>query len=195
MLLIHDHTDDYFLRNPAESHDMLQYVLHDNYRKHKYMHTAAIYKCSGNKLLHIAVTSYDTRYSRLKMAEREGDQSQAEDIERNANEVDGTTGEDFTDSYADTSGFIYIIRKLDYTGRRLDYYRIEVQPEKYTVQSQEEQLLEMPVTTMCKAELDLCKAFGYAYHRSTEAGWFMADSPEEVKSKSQEILKKWCNTN
>ena len=53
----------------------------------------------------------------------------------------------------------------------------------------------MPVISMHKAELDLRKAFGYAYHRSTEAGWFMADSQEDVISKSQEILEKWCNTN
>lgn len=134
------------------------------------------------------------------MAERESDQSQdlVEDIERDANDVDGTS-EDFTDSYADASGFIYIIRKLDHTGYPTDYYRFEVQPERCTGSRGRrlQQLFEMPVTSMRKAELDLRKAFCNAYHRSTEAGWFMADSQlqDVMISKSKEILEKWCNTN
>ena len=64
------------------------------------------------------------------MAEREGDQSEVEDIKGDAHDVDGGD-EDFTDSYSDTSGFIYIIRKIDHTGCPKDYYRFEVQSEKY----------------------------------------------------------------
>ena len=124
------------------------------------------------------------------MAECEGDQSQVE-----RDDYDGV-GEDFTDSYSHTSGYIYVLRKVDRTGYPTNYYRIEVQPEKYikTRGSRLQQLIEVPVTNMCKAERDLHKKFDYAYHKSTEPGWFMADSLEEVKSKCLEELKKWSNT-
>lgn len=127
------------------------------------------------------------------MAECEGDQSQIEDIK--CDDCDGV-GEDFTDSYTHTSGYIYVLRKVDHTGCPAKYYRIEVQPEKYakTRGSRLQQLIEVPVTNMCKAERDLREVFEYAYHKSTEPGWFIADSPEEVKSKCLEELKKWSNT-
>ena len=126
------------------------------------------------------------------MAECKGDQPHIEDFKRDY----GGIGEDLPDSYAHTSGYIYVLRKVDHTGYPTDYYRIEVQPEKYAKRRgpQLQQLIEEPVTNMCKAELDLRETFGYAYHKSTELGWFMDDSLENVKSKCLEVLKKWSKT-
>ena len=126
------------------------------------------------------------------MAQFKGDQPQAGDIEHD----NATVGEDFTDSYAHTSGFIYVLRKNDHTGYPTDYYRIEVHPEKRakTRGNRLQQLIEVSVTNMCKAERDLREIFGYAYHKSTEEGWFTADSPEEVKSKCHEVFEQWKDT-
>jgi hypothetical protein len=128
------------------------------------------------------------------MAERKGDQPQVEDIKCDTHDIDGI-GEDFPDSYPDTSGYIYVLRKRDHTGHPKDDYKIEVKPERYTGSRDKllKQLLEMPVTNRRNAERDLREAFGYVDHRSTEDGWFPADSQEEVESKSREILKKWSN--
>ena len=126
------------------------------------------------------------------MAECKGDQPRIEDIKH---DYDGV-GEDFPDSYAQSSGYIYVLVRVDGTGYPTNSYRIEVQPEKYakTRGNQLQQLIEEPVTNMCKAELDLRKTFGYACHKSTELGWFKDDSPEKVKSKCLEVLKKWSKT-
>ena len=125
-----------------------------------------------------------------------GDQLQVEDIKCVDNNDHDGVGEDFTDSYAHTSGYIYVLRKVDPTGYPEDYYRIEVQPEKWAKPrgNRLQQIIERSVTNMSKAEHDLRAMFGYAYHKSTEAGWFEADSPEEVKSKCLEVLEKWSNT-
>ena len=126
------------------------------------------------------------------MALFKGDQPQAEDIEHD----NATLGEDSTDSYEHTSGFIYVLRKNDHTGYPTDHYKIEVHPKKRakTRGNRFQQLIEVPVTNMCKAERDLREIFGYACHKSTEEGCFMADSPEEVKSKCHEVLEQWKNT-
>ena len=129
------------------------------------------------------------------MAKHKDDKPQVEDIKRDPHDVDGI-GEDFPDSYADTSGYIYVVRKMDHTGFPTDFYRIEVQPERYTKSRGKrlQQLLEKPVSNMRNAERDLRNAFSYAYHRSTEDGWFTADSQEDVERISREILEKWSNT-
>ena len=119
-----------------------------------------------------------------------GDQPHTEDIKRDDNNDYDGVGDDFTDSYAHTSGYIYVLRKVDHTGYPEDYYRIEVQTEKWTKPrgNRLQQIIERSVTNMSKAERDLRVMFGY------EAGWFEAGSPEEVKSKCLEILEKWSNT-
>lgn len=123
------------------------------------------------------------------MAECEGDQPQLKHDD--SNDCDGV-GEDFTDSYAHTSGYIYVLRKVDHTGFPTDYYKIDVQEEKWTKPrgNRLKQIIEKSVTNMSRAEHDLREMY-----KSTEDGWFESDSPsEEVKSKCLEVLEKWSNT-
>lgn len=106
------------------------------------------------------------------------------------------SGEDFTDSYSHADGYIYILRKIDHTGFPTDYYRIEVHPTRRAKSrgNRLQQIMETHVTDMSKAESALREAFGYAYHQSTEEGWFMADSREEVESRYKEVIETWKNT-
>ena len=119
------------------------------------------------------------------MAERQWDKSSA---------GHHNVGEDETDSYSHAEGYLYLVRKLDHTGSGTHHYRIEVQPEQkptYSRNRLSQQLCENHVTNMSQAERTLREAFEYNYHKSTQDGWFKAESQEEAVTKYQEVIKKW----
>ena len=120
------------------------------------------------------------------MAECEGNRQKSEDTEH-----DKPVGDDDTDSYQHTAGYIYVVRKIDQTGYPTDKYRIEVSPEKRAktrLGKRLQQVFEKSVTDMNKAERDLRKEFDDAYDKCNEIGWYTAGSQDEVISECQEVL-------
>ena len=102
-------------------------------------------------------------------------------------------GVDEVDCYSRGEGYINLVQKLDHTGYETSYYRTEVNPVKLTtsVGRRLKLLNETFVSNMNHAERALREKFEYNYHKSTEEGWFEADSPQEVLGKYKEVLEPW----
>lgn len=118
-------------------------------------------------------------------------------IQKNKHPKQQCVGEDETDNYSHSPGYLYLVQKRDSTGHATvtgdGYYRTEVHPERRPQSKNEHNLplCETHVTNMNEAERKLRETFAYAYHKSTQEGWFQYDKKEETISKFEEVIKPW----